>query len=251
MKRKITNLLLLLLTVCGLLSLAACSSDKTPDALKPSPLVKVQSNLSVKHLWSRNVGDGTNKYYLHLSPVVVGQTLFVAAYDGTIMAVNAENNHRLWKHQLSVHPISGIAAANGLLFIASNDGHLLAINQKNGNLVWIVALDTQALAVPQIANNIVLVHTIDGALTAYAAKDGQELWQFREQTPDLTLHLSSQPQVTGNVAICGFANGQLVALSLDKGERKWVQQIAQPMGGTNVERMVDITAGALMPRCAN
>jgi outer membrane protein assembly factor BamB len=236
-KIKMKNFLYaMLLGTVGLL--AACSSEN--PALAPAPLPKFTSTIHPHSLWERKVGSGAGGYYLTLKPVIVEQQLFAASYDGVLDAINLGTGALVWRTQTEQHYSSGIFADNGLLFVATDDAHLLAIQQSNGQLVWSVLTSTQVLATPYVANGIVLVHAIDGTLTAYSEKDGHQLWQYKENVPDLVLHLSSEPQVVGSYVICGFASGKVAVLNLTNGQVIWEHQVAQAQGSTIVERMVDV-----------
>ena len=228
-----------------ILTLTACSSH-TDALLKPAPLVKFSPSLKVKRAWSHRIGQGTSSLYLHLLPAVVGDTLFVPAYDGHMAAYNKITGRQRWKKFYPGHLISGVAADNGLLFVTTDDGHLMAIQQQNGQVAWETNTGDQVIARPQAADGKVFIHATNGSLTAYNEKNGQQLWQFKQQTPNLLLYLSSQPQVSGKTVVCGFANGKLVALDADSGAVIWIQQIAQPMGQTDIQRMVDISSTPLI-----
>ncbi|MEM9242646.1 MAG: outer membrane protein assembly factor BamB [Pseudomonadota bacterium] len=231
--------------VVMLLGLNACSTASSKKALQPAALSGFSPQLNVRHVWSRTISKGTSSYYLRLEPVVVKQSVFIPAYDGEIIAVN-QKGKRLWKKNYHWDFVTGLAADNGLLFIGTRDGHVLAIQQSNGDVVWAITATDQVLALPKATDGVLLIHAIDGTLTAYSQTDGKQLWQFSQQAPSLMLHLSSQPQVYDKKVICGFADGKLAALDFDQGRQLWLKQIAEPMGQTDIERMVDISTAPLI-----
>lgn len=232
------RILCALLMTIGVALLAACSSENA--ALKPAPIPKFKSTLHVSPLWARHVGNGALGYYLLLTPVVVGDKMYVASYDGILEALYTKTGHLIWETRANTHYSSGLAADNGMLYVTTDDAHLLAIEQSSGRVQWSIPLSTQALATPQVSNGIILVHAIDATLTAYSTHNGHQLWRYKESLPDLVLRLSSQPQIVDNNVVCGFANGKVVVLNLMNGQVLWTHQVAEPQGATVVERMVDV-----------
>jgi outer membrane protein assembly factor BamB len=235
------NLLRTLLCI-SMFFLSACGSlMPTPDnTLPPTPLVNFTPKIRVINLWSTQVGDGASRYYLRLQPAVAQNKVFVASYSGKVTAVAANNGKRLWDTNTKVYLTSGIAANAGRLFVGTKQGTIIALRMDDGQLLWQTAIGSTILATPATAKGVVLAKTIDGTLAALAATDGHVIWRFKQTVPSLILHASSQPQIAGNLALAGFANGRLAALRLWSGKLAWLRTIAQPRGITDIQQMVDI-----------
>jgi outer membrane protein assembly factor BamB len=226
------------------LLLVGCSSEDA--SLKPAPLPHFTPSMHVSSVWSKAIGDGASGYYLHLQPVLSGGTLYVASYDGILTAVNAQSGDTLWEKRSNDHYTSGVSADAGKLFVATNSGRLMAFSQGNGQALWAVALNSQSLAKPEAYDGMVLVHTVDGSVTAFRESDGSQIWQYKQTVPSLILHLASAPQIAGQYAVCGFANGSLSTLNASDGKLMWTRQIAEPQGATVIERMVDIDVSPII-----
>ncbi|MES9843892.1 MAG: PQQ-binding-like beta-propeller repeat protein, partial [Candidatus Sedimenticola sp. 6PFRAG5] len=52
--------------------------------------------------------------------------------------------------------------------------------------------------------------------------------------------------ISGNAAICGFANGKLVSVELETGNPIWEVSVTAPRGRSELERMVDIDGDPLV-----
>jgi outer membrane protein assembly factor BamB len=79
-------------------------------------------------------------------------------------------------------------------------------------------------------------------MRALSAADGQELWLMEELVPRLSLRGAASPVVSGDIVICGFDTGKLVAVSLATGEQLWQSQVSTPSGRTELERLADVDA---------
>ena len=57
---------------------------------------------------------------------------------------------------------------------------------------------------------------------------------------DLTLRGAATPAVAGNVAVCGFDNGRVLAVAAGEGDILWDALVTPARGRTELERLVDI-----------
>ncbi len=244
MKRAVLTSLLVLMTIV----LAGCNTfgNGTDNSLPPSPLVNFQQTLQAKLLWSTNVGNGAGGFYLRLIPAAQNQVIYAASRDGVITAVNAQTGQTLWSVKLKQPISSGVATGGGAVYVTNNQAQLLALSQRNGQLLWQSSLDNEALAPPLYTQGKVLVHTIAGSLAAYSAQSGKRIWRFDQSVPSLVLHAAGQPQIAGNRVVAGFANGELVVLSLSTGRLLWEQHVAFPSGNNPVSQMIDITVNPVV-----
>ena len=86
------------------------------------------------------------------------------------------------------------------------------------------------------------MRTVDGKLRALALADGTELWTAEQQIPRLTLRGTAAPVVARDMAISGFDNGRVLAVSLADGATVWDSPVSPPHGRTELERLNDIDA---------
>jgi len=98
------------------------------------------------------------------------------------------------------------------------------------------------LAAPVLAPELVIVRTVDGKLFALEQADGKQRWVADQQVPRLTLRGTSRPVVAGELAISGFDNGRLMAVTLSGGNPAWDVAIGQPRGSSELQRLIDIDA---------
>jgi len=117
--------------------------------------------LTGRKLWSYNVGDR-----LISTPIVVGQTLVLGTWMGTIAGLDASsgtllwtyNVNRLFKHGGSQDGIAGSPASGaGLIFFGTFSGHVLALDARSGQLRWWHSVSAPVLGVPVVAGNTLYI----------------------------------------------------------------------------------------------
>jgi outer membrane protein assembly factor BamB len=232
--RLIWPLLLLVLTGCS-----AFSAKDNADP--PAELVDLESQLKIKTLWSKSFA-GSDGGFLKLVPALEGDRLYIAEPSGEVTALEAETGKKLWSVDLDV-PISGGPGVNeGLLAIGTLEGELILLDANDGSERWRKQVSSEVLSVPAIGRGRVICRTIDGRVTAFATNDGESRWVYNRSVPVLTLRGDSSPLLHETQVLVGFANGRLVALSLDSGAPSWDAMITAPTGRTELERVVDIDA---------
>lgn len=143
---------------------------------------------------------------------VSGGVAYFPDWAGNLWAVNSNNGHLIWSHQLSDYGLAAGTVArtsptfdNGVLYIGTQynpsgpTGWLLAINANNGLLLWKTQPDTSnpfpvITASPVVADNTVFVGmtsneefaaanpsysccSVRGSIVALNASNGAKLWQ--------------------------------------------------------------------------
>ncbi|OGT06111.1 MAG: outer membrane protein assembly factor BamB [Gammaproteobacteria bacterium GWF2_41_13] len=226
------------LTGFALLILAGCAGKD--NTLPPAPLAEFKPTLQVEPLWSTRIGKGSRKYYLRMAPAISGNTVFVDDYDGDVVALEAQTGKTIWQANAHTNLTSGVTAADGKLFMGSENGAVVAFDQVTGARLWVAPVGNQILAAPAVTKGMVLVKTMDGILEALSETDGRQLWRFTQDVPALSLHAESQPVISGNVVVAGFANGKAIGLNVQTGKLLWSVDVSEPKGMTDIERMIDI-----------
>ena len=225
--------------VAALLVLASCSKDKDID--QPAQLTPFSATLRVDRLWSASVGDKRAKpLRLGLALASEGNRVYAAGYGGDVVAFDLATGHSIWRTRTKA-PISGGTGVGGdLVAVGSSAGEVIALNAADGKIRWRVRLNGEVLSAPAISEKVVAVRTVDGKLRGLSPKDGHELWTQEQQVPRLSLRGTSRPVIVGDVTLCGFDNGKVIAVNLNDGTLQWEATIAPPHGRTELERLVDV-----------
>jgi outer membrane protein assembly factor BamB len=219
-------------------ALTDCSTTKKED--KPVELTKIHSRFEPKQVWSTGIGKTAPQLQLGLAPAIDGANIYSANSVGDVYALQLANGHQLWRHKLKMPLSGGTGAGGGLVLVCGTGGTLVALAAGDGAERWRAQLSSEVLAAPVVATDLVLVRTVDGKLYAFERADGKQRWVADQQVPRLTLRGTSKPVVAGELAISGFDNGRLMAVTLAAGNPAWEVAVGQPRGSSELQRLIDI-----------
>ena len=232
--------LLLPLALAALLIAAGCSKDK--DVEPPAVLVKFPAKLPVKRLWSEGVGGGKKqlKLALGLGPAADNGVVFAASHKGEVLAVSLDTGRHVWVKNLKMPISAGPGAAAGIVVLGTSKGVIVALDGATGHELWRARVNSELLSAPAISETTVVIRSVDGRLHGFDAHKGNELWSVEQQVPRLSLRGSATPVIANQVAISGFDNGKVMAVSLSTGDTVWDTALASPHGRTELDRLVDV-----------
>jgi outer membrane protein assembly factor BamB len=232
--------LLLSLGLVALLIAAGCSKDK--DVEPPATLVKFPATLPVKKLWGEGVGGGKKQSVLRLGlgPAVDNGVVFAASHKGEVLAASLDTGRHLWVKKLKIPISAGPGAGAGLVVVGSSKGAVVTLDGATGRELWRARLNSELLSAPAIGEKVIAIRSVDGRLHGLDAHTGKELWSVEQQVPRLSLRGTATPLIAKEVAISGFDNGKVMAVSLNTGDTVWDSALATPHGRTELDRLVDI-----------
>ncbi|MGA2708270.1 MAG: outer membrane protein assembly factor BamB [Steroidobacteraceae bacterium] len=233
---------LLPLGLAAFIIVAGCSKDK--DVEPPAKLVDFPQTLPVKEIWSQGLGGGKKQMVLRLGlgPALDNKTVFAASHKGEVLAVAVDTGRQLWVKNLKLPLSAGPAAALGMVVVGSSKGDVVALDGATGRLLWAVRVNSELLSPAAIGEHVVVVRSVDGRLRGLDAQSGKELWSVEQQVPRLSLRGTGTPVIAKDLAICGFDNGKVMAVSLSTGDTVWDTALAAPHGRTELDRLVDVDA---------
>lgn len=169
---------------------------------------RLQSGLP---LWRRALanpqGDTAIEQMVDIAstPVISGNKIFVAGYQGSISSLSLASGNILWKHKFSTY--SGIAVARGAVYASSRKGGVWAYSQS-GQVLWKqLALKNRWAGAPTYYNGIVFVGDGYGYLYGLRARDGALVYRTKISNNPII----SAPLVVGNWIYVVGTGGKLVA----------------------------------------
>ncbi len=231
-------LLLTMLTGCGIFS-----SDESEQ---PRELVDFEREVELETLWTTRVGNGQGSLFNRIAPALDGDTVYAAAADGTVVAVDRESGDVLWRQRTDQQISGGVGASRGMVLFGTRDARVFALSQEDGSELWSARVSSEVQSAPRTDGRIVAVQTVDGKLIALEAASGQQRWIYENSVPALTLRGTSSPVIDGNVVMAGFANGMLAAVNAGNGLLQWEERVAVPQGRYDLERVIDIDGNLLI-----
>ena len=223
-----------------LMIVAGCSKDK--DVEPPAKLVDFPVKLPVKKIWGEGVGGGKKqlKLALGLGPAVDNGVVFAASHKGEVLAAALDGGRHIWVKNLKLPLSAGPAAAFGMVVVGTSKGAIIAMDGATGRELWRTRVNSELLSAPAISEKVIVIRAVDGRLHGIDARTGKELWSVEQQVPRLSLRGTAIPVVSKDLAISGFDNGKVMAVSLATGDTVWDTALASAHGRTELDRLVDI-----------
>jgi outer membrane protein assembly factor BamB len=206
--------------------------------------------------WSASIGSGTAyRRRLTSQPIVVGDTVFATDAFGYVTALDAARGARRW--QTDTRPrrdrdgaLGGaLAFADGTLYVATGLAEVMALDPATGEIRWRAPLPTPARGGMAVAGDRILVPTVENHMVGLARDDGRRIWTYRA-APVQALPLGlPAPAIEGDVAVAGFASGEIVALRLADGRPQWSESLGGGRGGgVSISELGAITALPVIDR---
>lgn len=235
------NLFRTMLLVAASFGISACGLFGDDDEeLKPAELLKFDSKIKIKKLWSAKLGGDAEFLRIALQPVGDGNRIYAASFDGKVSAFDPESGDQIWRTALDLELTAGPGVGNGLVVVVTADGIVIALDANNGNERWRSDIGGESLARPAINADTVVIQTVDNRLRALESFDGSERWVFLQSMPRLTMRGSASPLIVGSSVVAGFDNGRLIAIDIETGDTDWDTLLAPPSGRSDLERLSDI-----------
>jgi outer membrane protein assembly factor BamB len=215
----------------ALVFLAACSGGANKP--KPTELKAVVPVVPVQQVWTARLGAVKFPMAVNVS----GTTLFAAASDGLVAAIDARTGRDIWRLNLATPLAAGVGSDGRVAAVVTQANELVAV--VDGREIWREKLTAQAYTAPFVAGGRIFVLTADRAVHAYDGNIGRKLWMQQRPTEPLVLRQAGVLLAVGDTLVAGLA-GRLTGLNPANGSVRWEVPIASPRGINDVERLVDL-----------
>jgi outer membrane protein assembly factor BamB len=239
-------------TIQGWLTLG---KDKPTD---PNKLTAIAHPIAVQHLWSTDVGDGEDKSWLRLHPILDGGRLYSLGDNGRVLAIDATTGKKIWQvaavnvkgggsrlafwrsHTVEGGVTGGPGSGNGLVVVGGRNGEVVALDASNGDKRWSIKVTSEVISAPLVLPDRIVVRSNDGRVFGLDPADGSRKWVFDRGLPTLSVRGNSAPVAANGAVFIGYDDGTVVALRQDDGVKIWEQAVAEPEGRTELDRMADV-----------
>ena len=204
---------------------------------------------SPQHLWSSNIGVGSDlRNRMFAEPVVGDGLIYTMDAGGMVRAFDTETGLRAWSRETvpdreKAGFISGLkniggffghepyflsgalALYQGKLFATSGAAEVLAFEAVTGEEIWRSQVETPVRAAPVVNGGRVFIVTVENQVVALAADDGRQLWTYSGTSVPTILLGGTAPAVDGGVIVAAFTSGELIALRTDTGAVIWSESV--------------------------
>ena len=175
------------------------------------------------------------------APRIVGQQVLLASSSGVVTALQADNGQPSWQVNVGSPAISGVGSDGQTAAVLTESGDLVAM--VAGKVLWKQRLGALGLTTPLVAGARVFTLSADRTVTAFDAGNGQRLWQLQRATDPLVLGQAGVLIAVGDTLVVGVG-GRLLGLNPSNGISRWEIPVAVSRGTNEIERLVDLVAGA-------
>lgn len=217
------------------ISVAACSSS--PDKPKPAALPAVSGQVAVQKVWANTVGPVSTPLFAS----VHGDQVAVASTQGQVALINAATGQDVWRIKLDTAIQAGVSGDGQRFAVITQNNEVVAM--EAGKVVWRYRLPALSYTAPVVAGARVFVLTADRAVTALDGASGQKLWTQQRTGDPLVLQQAGLLMPFGDTLLAGWG-GRLASLNPTTGAVLWETLVGSSRGTNEVERLVDLVAGA-------
>jgi len=228
------------LVLGALVWLAACSPLDPLPAAETGPFAETGMP---RLLWSRALETSFAR-----APQGVGETVYLAAKDGRVIALSAENGGLIWEAQFEgrLWDLSFVAT-EAAIYLGAQGGRLLSLDPSDGSPRWERTLGIEVTFPPVASGSVVLVPTAfvgtdieadfqgRAVLFALDADSGETLWQFTSGSyllsspvpdPGEGVVYAAGPYLPDTEDDEEGGHTRLYALRLDDGGLVWEAEVA-------------------------
>lgn len=165
-------------------------------------------------LWQRSIAyasgssDVERLVDIDADPIVRGNVVYLASYQGYVGALSLDNGQFLWNKPASTFQNMAIDDSN--LYMTDSDDVVWALDRQTGLVKWKqVSLKARGLSEPVLMGNRIVVGDSTGYLHLLSTKNGELIARTQ-----LSGAIDIAPAVSGNRVYVMTANGKLNCLSV-------------------------------------
>jgi outer membrane protein assembly factor BamB len=153
--------------------------------------------------------------------------LYLGTYDGKVRC--RFRGRTAWIFQAGGSILTAPLLDGETLYVAAADGKLTALNRFTGAVRWQLDLHEELTTTPTISEGRLFVMSSEESITAVDAKEGKSVWKFHRDPPGgFTIRGNARPRVAHGSVFAGFADGTVAALQPQDGVAKWSRQVSGP-----------------------
>lgn len=142
-------------------------------------------------------------------PLVIKNTIYVASYQGSIVALDLKTAGTLWKRNFS--SFNGMSADKNNLYITDDEGNVWALDRNSGASIWKQdKLTGRRVSGPAVLGDYVVVGDFEGYLHWMSVADGR----FVARVKTGSAGIGSRPLSDGKQLYSISKDGDLTVLSI-------------------------------------
>ncbi len=164
-------------------------------------------------------GAGASGVAIYGTPVVSGELVYIAGYNGKIYAYTTDSLAMRWVYprEGNLEPIvGGVVIAEDMVYFGCSDGSVYTLDATNGDPLWKFETGDRIWSTPTVIDNTVYIGSFDKKLYALNATDGIKKWEFETEGSIITT-----PLVSNGIVYFGSFDRSFYAVNAADGSLKW------------------------------
>lgn len=193
----------------------ADDSRQWAEALKPI----AQTGMFGCSASSFGCGAGTSNVVIYGTPVVSGDLVYIAGYNGKIYAYNTSNLATRWVYprEGNLEPfVGGMVIAQDKLFVGSSDGKVYSFDAVTGDKIAEFKTGDKIWGTPTVDGDTLYIGSFDKKLYALSADTLKLKWEYTTEGS-----IISRPLVSDGIVYFGSFDRNLYAVNAADGSLKW------------------------------
>jgi len=256
MKKLVVIYLSFFITSCSSLNLSSVL-----DITKSNSYKKVDNAISIRNIWSTDIGDERDYKTGVLQPVFLDDVAYTIDSNGFISATNLYDGNTLWTASLDMEVSSGLSVHNNKIFFGTNDGRYYGydiedlgdsysffnsinfidfLSDKSFNPILNIQLKTEASSPAIGINDLVFVKLDDGDTAAINIGDNNLEWTYKGRNVPLSIKGSGSIAYQNNNIYVPRDDGNIISLVSTSGKLNWLTSISARSGRNELESLRDI-----------
>lgn len=169
------------------------------------------------------------------SPLIHDNAVFVGTSNGTFDAYSLSNGRLLWTEKIVQGMNSAPLVFDNILIYGDISGRIYAKDLTSLEFKYQFDLGSSVDSMLSVSKGRLFVQTRNHKVFAIDVLTGKILWSYKRSVPYFsTLQRTAKPLVVENRVYAGFADGHLLAFSLDDGQVLWEKRM------TTSDKFVDV-----------
>jgi outer membrane protein assembly factor BamB len=159
------------------------------------------------------------------TPLVDGDTVYVAALDHVLYALDTADGSVKWEKDLGAALGGTPALADGTLYIGTFGNRLYALDAATGDVRWTFEQATNWIwAGPTLHEGMLYFSDLNGYVYAVDAATGAQTWSVKPGDAN-NGKMRAAPAVLGDQLYVGDKDGKLFALNIETGATRWEKSV--------------------------
>ncbi len=165
------------------------------------------------------------------APLVTDTTIYLAAMDGHMYALDASKLEPIWKNPISSAGLllDPVLIGKDTLLAGGIGETLYALDPRTGDQKWSFEADSWFWGRPLVDGATIYIPNLDGHVYALNLSDGTEKWSFEAKAA-----VRSSPALVGDVLVVIDRDGQIYGLNPESGALAWGGPVTPVLLGKDV-----------------